>query len=406
MACNHRYMATEARIPADATATKVCVVGGGTSGIQAVAQLAMNSNRQIFWFDAGNFQQGLMESCREVPANTKLEKHLNLWKRQEFLHWQSLHQPLADAIASLHLKTYQIPDLDRFDPSEGWLMLGDILEVFAQVQEALRLHAPNVSFIADTVESMTRRNAQWHLAAGMGSLTVDAVVLSPGSRPRKFVQHHNDIPLLAALTFSHFRHSVEEQGLKSVAVLGNSHSAALVLKNLVELGVPRVICVARRPMRHAEWDAELNDYRFSMSGLKGVASAFARQHGLDQEWQGGRPELSSGNVEQWSWRDVESGRLAECDAIVQATGWDPAPVPDLVLSDRRTAWSVSEASRDLDTYQLQLQGFTLENMYGTGIAFPEEPGKIKSSPEERGVGFPFASYAVSTCLKTLESKSL
>jgi len=387
-------------------AASVCVVGGGTSGIQAVAQLAMKSNRQIYWFDAGNFKHGLMDSCREVPANTKLEKHLNLWKRPEFLHWQTLHKPLADAIASLHLKTYQISDLDRYDPSTGWLMLGDILQVFAQVQEALRLHAPNVKFIADTVETIARRDHLWHLATASNSLATDAVVLSPGSRPRKLVQHHSDIPLLTALSISQCRQAVDSQGIQSVAVLGNSHSAALVLKNLVELGVPRVICVARRPMRHAEWDVELNDYRFSMSGLKGIASAFAREHRLDEEWQDGQPPARAGRVEQWSWQSAADGNLAECDAIVQATGWDPAPVPDLILADQRREWSVSEVSRDLETYQLQWQGGVLENLYGTGIAFPEEPGKIKSSPGERGVGFPFAAYAVSTCMRSLESQSL
>lgn len=101
-----------------------------------------------------------------------------------------------------------------------------------------------------------------------------------------------------------------------------------------------------------------------------------------------------------------NGKLAECDAIVQATGWDPAPLPNLILADQRSEWSVSEVSRDSDTYQLQWQGRILENLYGTGIAFPEEPGKIKSSPDELGVGFPFAAYAVSTCVRSLDSQAL
>lgn len=386
--------------------SRVGVVGGGTSGIQAVAQLAMHSTRGIFWFDGGRFKHGLMESCRHVPANTKLEKHMNLWRRPEFVHWQSLHKPLADAVAALHLKAYQLPDLDRFDPSEGWLMLGDILEVYELVQDALRLHAPNVVFIADTVESMTRIGDEWHLTAGSLSWPVSAVVLSPGSRPRRLVDHQGEVPLLTALSLPLLTQAVAEHRIQSVAVLGNSHSAALVLRNLVELGVPRVICVARRPMKHAEWDAELNDYRFSMSGLKGVASVFAREHGLDGEWQGGHPPDVGGKVEQWSWQAVSEGRLSECDAVVQATGWDPAPVPDLVLADKRCEWGVLEVSRDLETYQLQWNGLMLDNVYGTGIAFPEEPGKIKSSPDERGVGFPFAAYAVSSCITHLEAQSL
>merc|ERR1711879_819206 len=111
-------------------------------------------------------------------------------------------------------------------------------------------------------------------------------------------------------------------------------------------------------------------------------------------------------VEQWSWESVKTGRLVECDAVVQATGWEPTVLPRLCIHGQDRLWSVGELSRDPVSYQLKLNGELLPLMFGTGIAFPEEPGKIEASPSERGIGFPFAASAVDSCQATLKNEAL
>eukprot|EP01051_Picozoa_sp_SAG22_P011720 SAG22_NODE_1154_length_5343_cov_15.970633_1_plen_220_part_10 len=62
-----------------------------------------------------------------------------------------------------------------------------------------------------------------------------------------------------------------------VAVLGNSHSAAVALMMLERAGAGNARLLCRRPWRHARWVAEADDYADSMAGLKGPGSVYARE---------------------------------------------------------------------------------------------------------------------------------
>eukprot|EP00913_Durusdinium_trenchii_P005548 g5169.t1 len=83
------------------------------------------------------------------------------------------------------------------------------------------------------------------------------------------------------------RTTVDQETLKKalaphqrVAVLGNSHSAAVSLAKLGDLAVPlslRVGCFGRRPLRCAEWLPQHDMYRYTSTGLKGFGAVFGRE---------------------------------------------------------------------------------------------------------------------------------
>merc|ERR1719362_1527991 len=121
-----------------------------------------------------------------------------------------------------------------------------------------------------------------------------------------------------------------------------------------------------------------------MSGLKGPGSFFARKNCLDR-W--GVPHGHTG-VTLLPWDQIYSGALDEVDIIVQAVGFDGAPLPSLSMGGVAVAWSVESLQRDLVTSQLHLIGNSapaLKHLYGTGMAFPEDAGFCRPSPDERPV---------------------
>jgi len=142
-----------------------------------------------------------------------------------------------------------------------------------------------------------------------------------------------------------------------------------------------------------------------MSGLKGPGSFFARKNCLDR-W-----DVSDGHtgVTLLPWDQIYSGALDEVDIIVQAVGFDGVPLPSLSVGGAAVAWNVASLKRDLDTSQLHLTGNAapaLKHLYGTGMAFPEDAGFCKTSPDEQPVGFAFAKNTARRCAAHLQQSSL
>ena len=133
----------------------------------------------------------------------------------------------------------------------------------------------------------------------------------------------------------------------TIAVFGSSHSAILVLRNLVETGAKRVINFYRSPLLYA---AFFKDWiLFDDTGLKGTTAEWAREH-IDGKLPKNLERVYSNeeNIEHY---------LPQCDKAIYAVGFE-----------RRTLPTIEGIGHV--TY-IEQCGIIAPGLFGLGIAFPE-----------------------------------
>lgn len=366
----------------------VAVIGGGSAGVSAVAALA--TRYTVWWFDyptsnAGSgvlqpFTSGELARYQRVPANTKVEKLTkNLLGNPLLAQWVAQ----GGAAAKLRAAASPLAELQPFDPSkEGWVGLDVCGDYFDDLTAAL-LANPAVNVLPERVAAvkLSSDTRQWEVQTEGGSqiattVVVDALVLATGAVPRRLPLppanaggYRREISLLTALDPERLRavlaNDCKESAVDStrshrrrpedtvVALVGNSHSAMVVLQHLRTIQVQAVRLLCRRPVRHAEWlGAPHEDYKYTMSGLKGQGSVTARQL-LPPS-----PQVASGRVEVVEIEDSPtvaawSEALDGCDVVIQAVGFDATPLPALSI-DGVTGldWSADMLEREPHTSQL------------------------------------------------------
>ena len=441
----------------------VAVVGGGSAGISAVAALAGSGKRQVIWYDVPQhrsqraFAVGELQAYRCVPANTKVDKLLGpgCFGHPVLAPWIAGSEPAQAALRELREQAEAIPELEPFDPApDGWVGLDPCRVVYAHIGEALA-RSEHVTCIPARVEQVRyvsssrpsrdgndTSDGQWTVCTEgqqFPEMQASALVLATGGTPRRVVLplpespvastsglatattaggSITEVPLRTALDPEQLSHALRSaapvadgEGTSKevcVAVIGNSHTGVVVLDHCRRIGV-KVYLIGRRPIRHAEWVAEQSDYRYTMSGLKGRGSAIGRW--LDGEAQS--QTLTAATDEELQRSLVAIG----CTHVVQAVGFEGAPLPKLTIDAVPIPWSAEALVREPETSQLHLAGrpFTpyprtaksegagiagegeaapslqLHRVYGLGLCFPEDEGYCRPSPDERPTGFSFAN---------------
>lgn len=192
-----------------------------------------------------------------------------------------------------------------------------------------------------------------------------------------------------------------------VAVIGNSHSGILVCRNLYQIAESgerdlKVLNFHRRDIKFAEYRDD--GVVFDSTGLKGDTADWAREH-----MTGGKagPD-STGIIRQINLLPDESEvyhrYLPECTHIIYAIGYDPSPLPPLIIDgrdrSRDVAFDMHSSGFHLAKRQQEIKENSMEDgvpngsasdprvpgLYGLGIAFPE----MVKDPEghvEAAVGF-------------------
>lgn len=209
---------------------------------------------------------------------------------------------------------------------------------------------------------------------------VDAsrLVLCTGSSPISGpipVSHLADIHLDTALSPTLLSKTIPKDTPVQVAVIGASHSAILVLRNLSNLAASthpqlRIKWFTRHPLRYAE---ERDGWiRRDNTGLKGEVATWARQN-LEPA------VLASSSVAQHlvkvetSHAESESEtyrrELADCTHICQAIGYKAAPLPELRVDGRPVT---PRFDHETGAFADKHSGARILGLYGAGIAFPQK----------------------------------
>ena len=305
------------------------VIGAGPAGIAAAGKLMDQgiSSDKIAWIDP-HFKVGdLGQRWSEVPSNTSVELFLRFLNACEAFHFKK--RP-----SKFHLET--------LDAKETCI-LKHIVEPLQWVTQHLK---DKVRIFETTAMALTLSQGIWEVKTKGASLHSKNVILAIGSEC-KTLSHIGPelIHLETALHPEKLRGVVGPQD--TVAVFGSSHSAVLVLANLVELGVKKAINFYRSPHKYA---IHLNDWiLFDDTGLKGFSAKWAKKH-LD-----GVPPANLSRVLISNHTFQES--LALCNKAVYAVGFERRKLPVLEQYER--------------LHYDDRTGIIAPGLFGCGLAFPQ-----------------------------------
>lgn len=305
------------------------VIGAGASGILAVAKLidAGIEPKKINWFDPHFAVGDLGAKWSEVPSNTIVKLFVDYLKEMQCLHVDSLHFDLMDL------------------PEQETCLLGYMVEPLKKCCELL---SEKVNCIQESVQELNLKERFWHITTSQQTYQSSNVIMATGATPTELALPGNpdSVTLDVALAPSKLARNITADD--TIAVFGSSHSAILILKNLVDLNAKKIINFYLEPCKFAvnlgEW------ILFDNTGLKGLAAAWAKEN-----INGTVPE----NIKRvYSNQENIQKYLPQCSKVISATGFkksDDIKVHDVNLND----------------YQPQT-GIIAPGLFGFGIAFPEQ----------------------------------
>lgn len=303
------------------------VVGAGPAGIATIAALldAAVKPENIIWVDDAFKVGALGKFYRNVPPNSS---------RQNFFTFFNL---------SAHLRRYGYLYRHLSPTAPSKRTLTEVIKPLQEITDHLRLSVAN---ICAHLTSLTydKNSDLWHAFLPAIKLEARNVILATGSSP-KSLQHEEQartVPLHVALNKRKLQQSIAST--ETVAVYGSSHSAALVLKNLVELGYSHIFHIYKYPFRFRKKTKEGFVYPFS--GLQGEAAKWA-SHNLPH------PTITSLPLTD----NRLPATLNKCSVIIDAIGFQPSSLP----------------IRAEDLYREPQGDHELgPRLYGVGIAFPDQ----------------------------------
>ncbi|KAJ3009517.1 hypothetical protein HKX48_007888 [Thoreauomyces humboldtii] len=351
----------------NSTASKVyrwTVVGAGPAGIATVGKLLDNGIQRsdIAWIDP-HFDVGLVgRKWRSVWSNTVVSTFTRFLKA-------------SPAFRYLPSNDFAINSMDP----NSTCQLRHIADPLQKVTETL---SGTVATILDSVRALDREEETRRPDSGIGSdWTMDLaggttlrsrnVVLAIGSKPRTMPSGKVPIlPVEHALDIDILRTKVA--ATDTVAVFGSSHSAVMIVRDLLICGVKGVVNFYQSPLLYAVAKAD-GTFLHDNTGLKGKTAEWAK-HNIDD------PKRYPSNLQRFkSTPDMIARHLPSCSKVIYAIGFQqddsvkvsgfPHPLP----YDQKT-------------------GFIASGLYGVGIGFPERGPDAAGNMELKVGMWKFVDY--------------
>lgn len=305
------------------------IIGAGPAGIATIGNLldAGVKPEEIAWIDP-NFAGGDFGLYwRNIPSNTKVSLFIKFLQSCKSFNYQNCTE------------TFELHKVDPNKTCQLGLMADPLLWVTRQLRE-------KIFSVEDYAENISLHDRKWHIKLRKkATLIATNVVLAVGAESKHLNYSTDIIPLQDAMDSERIHQHCQPDD--TVAVFGSSHSAMLVLRNLVDSGVKRIVNFYRSPLRYAVY---LDDWiLFDDTGLKGPTAEWARQY-VDGKLPANLERVYSNdeNVEHF---------LPQCDKVVYAVGFN------------RRALPVVDTVGHLS--YIEECGIIAPGLFGVGIAFPE-----------------------------------
>lgn len=315
-----------------------CVIGAGPAGIAAVGQLLDRGvpASSLVWVDPSFTVGDFGTRWCEVSSNTTVRLFAQFYRACKTFDYHGVDeqkQPFA---------------IESLPPSTTCQ-----LELAAQpLRHITRTLRQSVCSVQAAVSRLSQGQQAWrvHTEAG-GHVDADNVVLAIGSEPSSLAgkvggaAHLAEIPLTVALKPSELARAVRPGN--TVAVFGSSHSAVIIIRELLARGV-QVVNVYRDPLRYALY---LPDFiLFDDTGLKGETARWARENLHSEQLPAGLTRVLAGDA-------AVADKLAAATHVIFATGFARRSIAIDGMS--------SPASYNPHC------GILAPGLFGCGIAFPQ-----------------------------------
>ena len=309
-------------------------MGAGPAGIAAVGRLLDNSipAEDILWIDPSFAVGDLGSLWLNVSSNTKV-KYFN--------DYLNASRAFAYEYAEANF------GLSHLDP-ERTCILNYVVEPLQWISTHL---AKLVTIGQGLVHRLFLTERAWSLDTSAGTFKAQNVILATGASPSSL--HYPGVEVIP------FEHAIDKKKLakaikthETYAVFGSSHSAIIILRYLVDLGVKKIINFYRSPCRYA---IEMGDWiLFDNTGLKGETAAWARAN-ID----GTLPK----SLVRYNTTEPNIARyLSECDKVIYAVGFEKKN--NIIIGDYENMEHNSHT------------GIIAPGLFGLGIAYPE----LKADP--------------------------
>ena len=305
------------------------VVGAGPAGIAAVGKLIDKGVKplDIAWVDPCFKVGDLGERWFRVSSNTKVKLFQNFLSACDIFRFR-----MAPDFEIRHL-----------DP-ESTCLLAAIAEPLQWITDHLKVAAHPYQGAA---KFLKHTKGGWEVEVESETFHSKKMILATGAIPKKLnIPKLQEIPLEVALNDQ----ALEKENLENdtVAVFGASHSAIIVLQNLLKTGVKKVINFYNSPLKYAlERDGWI---LFDNTGLKGEAAIWAQKH-INGTW----PE----RLERFHSESEEAkAALSYCTKGVYAIGFETRLPP--------------ETPQYPELKYNETNGIIGPGLFGLGIAYPQK----------------------------------
>jgi len=327
------------------------VIGAGPAGIAAVGKLIDNhiDPKKILWIDP-EFKVGdFGKKWSKVPSNTKVSLFINF---------------LNSCNSFEFLKTNELFDIQKISADETCE-----LDLMVQpLQYITNILKSKVVSNKDIVSSLKMKNRYWLLEFNNQNAIISKNVIMAIGAEEKILSYPNlkTIPLDIALN----KHKLIEYCHSDdiISVFGSSHSAILVIRNILEnCPKTKILNFYKSPLCYALncGNAILNDN----TGLKGTTAQWAKEN-----LHGNLPE----NLNRFFANEENlKNELYKCTHVVYAIGFQRRKI---ILE------GVSDFEYNSKT------GIIAPGLFGFGIAFPELKCDSFGNEEHRVGLWKFMNY--------------
>ena len=316
-----------------------CVIGAGPAGIAAVGKLLDHDipAQKILWID-DKFKVGdLGTKWHNVSSNTTVQLFLDF---------------LNECCSFQFDERIQHFQIEKIDP----LNTCKLINIVKPLQWISNQLSQQVATYYGMALRLAINGRCWEIAVDKHKFKATNVILAIGAEPNR-LGHMNVKEIIPenALDYRQLKQSC--RNVDSVAVFGSSHSAIIIIRYLVELGLSRIVNFYLSPLKFA---LPMEDWvLFDNTGLKGTTADWARENIL-------------GKMPKSLYRYPATKRnirthLSSCDRVIYAVGFHPRGI---------------KVKGMVEVQHNAHNGIIAPGLFGFGIAFPKQITDPLGSREE------------------------